>query len=138
MVRLTYLIQAELLIKRIKERLRFESRKSSEITPTEMEEESVFTWIIGQFYSDEESTVPALKNYWVSMELEEQEKKVVLKRGKSKYEPKYVEKEKFYIVMEKVALDFNYMDNFRAKYEPPKKVEEMHIANARLDVYISL
>ena len=53
------------------------------------------------------------------------------------YYPKYVEKEKFYIVMEKVALIFNYMENFKAKYEPPKKIEKMRITNASLDIYIS-
>lgn len=138
MVRLTYLIQAEILINRIKERLSYEKGEIIPKNPTEMEEEGLFNWIIGQLHTDEEQTVPALTNYWISLEFDEDGKKEALKHGKEKYEPKYVSKEKFYIVMEKVALAFNYMENFRAKYEPPKRVENMLISNARLDIYISI
>lgn len=138
MIRLTYLVQAEILTKRIKERLSYEKGETSSQTPSEMEEEGLFNWIIGQLYSDEEKTVPALTNYWISLEFDEEGNKGALKRGKEKYEPKYVSKEKFYIVMEKVALAFNYMENFITRYEPPKRVEDMLISNARLDIYISI
>lgn len=138
MVRLTYLIQAEILINRIKERLSYEKEEVTKQNPTELEEEGLFNWIIGQLHSDEEQTVPALTNYWISLEFNEDGERGALKRGKEKYEPKYVSKDKFYIVMEKVALAFNYMENFRAKYEPPKRVENMLISNARLDIYISI
>lgn len=138
MVGLNYLIQAEVLITRIKKRLDFESGKVSKESPTEMEVEGLFNWIIGRLHSDEEKNVPALENYWINLELDEEGEKAVLEHGKEKYYPKYVEKEKFYIVMEKVALIFNYMENFRAKYEPPKKIEGMHITNASLDIYISI
>lgn len=138
MVRLTYLIQAEILINRIKERLSYEKEEVSKQNPTELEEEGLFNWIIGQLHSDEEQTVPALTNYWISLEFNEDGERGALKRGKEKYEPKYVSKDKFYIVMEKIALAFNYMENFRAKYEPPKRVENMLISNARLDIYISI
>lgn len=138
MVRLTYLIQTEILINRIKERLSYEKGETSCKTPSEMEEEGLFNWIIGQLHSDEEQTVPVLTNYWISLEFDEEGNKGALKRGKEKYEPKYVDKDKFYIVMERAALAFNYMENFRAKYEPPKRVEDMLISNARLDIYISI
>ena len=138
MVGLNYLIRAELLINRIKKRLDFESGKVSKESSTEMEVEGLFNWIIGRLHSDEENNIPALENYWINLELNEEGEKPVLEHGKEKYQPKYVEKEKFYIVMEKVALIFNYIENFKARYEPPKEAHGVHIENASLDIYISI
>ena len=82
MVGLNYLIQAELLINRVKKRLDFESGKVSKESSTEMEVEGLFNWIIGRLHSDEENNIPALENYWINLELNEEGEKPVLEHGK--------------------------------------------------------
>lgn len=142
MVRTRFLIQAELLISRIKDRLNYDSGAGIE-DPTELEIEGLYNWVISRLHSSQENTVPTLKNYWVRCVMEEKNGKWVLSHGKEAYEPKYVEKEQFYIIMEKVATIFNYMDKFSAMYTPPEKVgegetTEMIVQDATIDVYVEI
>lgn len=137
MIRTSFLIQAELLTSRIKDRLNYENGTVKD-DPEELEIEGLYNWVIARLHSSQENTVPALKNYWVRCQMRETNGKYALSHGKEAYEPKYVEKEKFYIVIEKVATIFNYMDKFRAMYTPPEKVSEMIVQDAILDVYIQI